>query len=152
MADNDHKSIPTGQRHNPKGFEDAANSTQLTKDSSGNIAWNALPNASLTTVILNIGDWDMDATATITVNHSLSATERMTINLQSVMIRNDADTLLTPLNSIFNTVSGGVNGYVLTMTTLSFQLTRVGSCIFDSVDYDSTSYNRGFITFEYVKD
>jgi hypothetical protein len=34
-----HKELPDDQLHNPKGFEDAANDTILTKNSSGSLAW-----------------------------------------------------------------------------------------------------------------
>ena len=39
MAVNEHKNLEDANRHNPKGFEVAANSTHLRKDSTGNLSW-----------------------------------------------------------------------------------------------------------------
>lgn len=39
MAVNEHKNLEDANRHNPKGFEVAANSTHLRKDSGGNLSW-----------------------------------------------------------------------------------------------------------------
>ena len=152
MADNDHKSIPTAQRHNPKGFEDAANNTQLTKDSSGNIAWEVGSSGGLVTTTINIGDWDMSALATITVAHGLSATEYKTIRLAEVIIRDDTDVYYNPITS-FSSLGGTGRGGIDFIDATNFDLRIVGGGTgYQNTSYDSTSYNRGWITFSYTPD
>ena len=152
MADNDHKSIPTAQRHNPKGFEDAANNTQLTKDSSGNIAWEVGSSGGLVTTTVNIGDWDMDTTTLVNIAHSLSATEWQTIRSIEVIIRNDTDTQRELLTAFEDVTSAYRAGGVRYFDSTNIRLLRRTGGIFDNTSYDSTSYNRGFITFSYTPD
>lgn len=87
---------------------------------------------------INIGDWDMDATGSIAINHGIADyTKIRTIN---VMIRQNAGTLVV-FHAQQNTAAAGA-----TQITLS----REAGGIFDNTNYDSTSYNRGFITITYI--
>jgi len=149
MADNDHKSIPTAQRHNPKGFEDAANNTQLTKDSSGNIAWEVGSSGGLVTTTVNIGDWNMDASTLVNFTHGLSATEWKTIRSIEVIIRNDLDNQYSPLDAFDGT---SLNGGILFISSSTIRLTRLTGGTYDNTSFDSTSYNRGWITYSYTPD
>ena len=99
---------------------------------------------------INIGDWDMDATASVNVAHGLSATEWKTIRQVDIIIRNDADTGYYPLRKGYDGVTG--NGFVNVIGSTNITLNRVASGDFDNTNFDSTSYNRGWVTFWYKPD
>lgn len=143
-VENLHKNLPEASLHNPKGFSTAANDTYLTKDASGNIDWASKPNGARLSSQLSIGDWNMDTTASVNVAHSLSATEYKTIRNVCVVIRDDADSVY-----YFGNYKGDL---YYTLDSTNFVISRVGTGTFDTTDFDSTSYNRGYITFEYTAD
>ena len=91
---------------------------------------------------LEIGDWDMDATNSVNVNHSLSVTEWLTIRDLSVIISDNSTSGFGAL----------VNGGLMSFTPTFFQLQRTVGGVFDTTDFDATSFNRGFITFTYLPD
>lgn len=95
---------------------------------------------------LDIGDWDMDATVGINVAHSLSATEWKTVRQIDVMIRNDVDTQYHPL---LYPNAGAMDGGI---SSTNIAIERDTGGFFDSTSFDSTSYNRGYITFWYSPD
>lgn len=98
---------------------------------------------------LEIGDWNMDTTGSITLAHSLSNTERKTIRQLSLIIRDDLD------STYYNTTDGTsatVNASIDSIDINNLNLSRLASGIFDSTDFDSTGYNRGFVTFWYQPD
>lgn len=99
---------------------------------------------------LNLGDWDMDATASITVAHGLSSTEFKKVRQIDVMIRDDADAAFSPLNraSGLGIADGSIGG----LDSTNFTLNRTGGGFFDGTDYNATSYNRGWISFWYTPD
>ncbi len=98
-----------------------------------------------TRVTLDIGDWDMDATAAVNISHGLSATEWKTIRAIHVIIRNDAD-------DTYYQPDFGQGMYIRFYGATTFSLQRVAASQFDSTSFDATSYNRGWITFEYTPD
>lgn len=98
-------------------------------------------------LIIDIGDWDMDATANLSVTHGVADFTK----IRSVLafVRNDTDTIYYPLNTLnfgTGTAEGGVNYWDSTIVRLG----RVASGVFDSTDFNATGYNRGFIVIEYV--
>jgi len=99
---------------------------------------------SLKTKIINISDWNMDSTISVSVSHGLDVS---TIRSISVTIRNDADNLYTPLDyaSSSNTVCGKFRSYATLV-----ELHRFTGCAFDDPAYDSTSYNRGWVIITYT--
>lgn len=105
------------------------------------------------TKILEIGDWNMDTTATKTIAHGLDETK---IRRVDAVIINDAGNTL-PLSQLFNAVNPpGANQwetwFPVTTTgwnTTNIVLTRMDGSVFDGTSYDSTSYNRGWITIFY---
>jgi len=101
-------------------------------------------------VEIEIGDWDMDTTASVNVSHVLSLTEWKTIRQIDVIIRNDGDTGYYPLRKGYDGVTG--NGFVNVIGSTNITLNRVTGGDFDNVNFDSTSYNRGWITFWYKPD
>lgn len=99
-------------------------------------------NVAVSKMTFDLGDWNMDSDSTHDVAHTLSSTEFKTIKNLSVTVRNDADTTYYNLTS---SVSFSWN-------SSKFFLNRDLLSVFDSVDFDSTSYNRGWLTFEYSPD
>lgn len=96
-------------------------------------------------LVLDIGDWNMDATATIAVAIPGGVSTTKQVRCVDVMIRNDADNTFIPLASTGSAAGvneGSIDGFVVG----NIYLSRVAAGIFDSVNYDSTSYNRGWIT------
>ena len=143
-VENLHKNLPDASLHNPKGFASASNNTKITKDSTGGLNYQF----DLTIKTIDLGDWDMDATASLNVAHGLSATEWKTIRSASLIIRNDADT--TYYEAFNHTISKEV--YFTSMDSTNIVLNRAAGGTFDDVTFDSTSYNRGWLTIQYTID
>ena len=95
---------------------------------------------------INIGDWNMDATASVNVSHGLGS-NFLNIREVSVMIYRDDVTAFLPLTSA--ATGGTANGYWSTDNT-NIVLNRIVSGVFDSTNYDSTSFNRGYVTIRYT--
>jgi hypothetical protein len=92
----------------------------------------------LTFIVLEIGDWNMDTDAiSAGTAHGLTLADIRTV---SVTIRNDDGSVLVDLlrDGYFTVSSTNVTGF------------RTNSGAFDSVDFNATSYNRGWITIGYV--
>lgn len=111
---------------------------------SGNLAYS--DNARmLKTKIVEIGDWDMDTDATKTVTHGI--TNYKNIRSVSVIIREDSDAnyynLLAP-----NGLGVSVAGMGVIDSTV-INLGRANGSIYDSTSFNSTSFNRGWVTIEY---
>ena len=86
----------------------------------------------------------MDTTNTSNLTHTLSATEWKTVRNMSVIIRDDLDSAIFEFISYpSNTILGNVS---------NFAITRLATGFFDTTDFDSTSYNRGWLTFNYTPD
>jgi hypothetical protein len=113
---------------------------------NGTPATNILSNNTKKFTEIEIGDWDMVATITVTVAHSLSATEWKTIRQVSVMVRDDTDVSYSV--DFYVGKEGGINP----VDSTNFNLTRTGGGIYVSTSFDSTSYNRGWVTFWYTPD
>ena len=102
-----------------------------------------------TSVSVNIGDWDMDASTLVNFTHGLSATEWKTLRISSVTIRNDLDNQYSPLDAFDGT---SLNGGILFISSSTIRLTRLTGGTYDNTSFDSTSYNRGWITYKYIAD
>jgi len=103
-------------------------------------------------VRIDIGDWDMEASGTITVPHGLTSGQWKTMNILGVVVRNDADTTyynLTKLGSVVGT-KGVVDGGWISFDSTNITLDRRATGTFDTATFNSTSYNRGFIDIEYI--
>jgi len=97
---------------------------------------------SLKCKVVDIGDWDMDATGGVNVAHGLTLGNIRNID---VLIRKDSGEAY----SLIAGFGSSQSGYYSTDAT-NVVLYRVTSGYFDSVDYNSTSYNRGWVTIWYV--
>lgn len=97
--------------------------------------------------IIEIGDWNMVSTATVTIAHGLDSTKiRPPV---SVIIRQDTGYNTFPLTPGVN-VSAPNDAYISYFEATAFVLTRKTGGYFDSVNFDATSYNRGWMTIFYV--
>jgi hypothetical protein len=103
-------------------------------------------NVALRYKVLPIGDWDMNGTFSVDVAHGLTlANIRPPVD---VMILNDAGDAMYPLAypQAANNMSGG---FALGGTNIT--LFRFAGGFFDDTGFDSTGYNRGFITIWYTE-
>ena len=106
-------------------------------------------NGGLLTKVVELGDWNMNTTTQILVNHGIS--NHRNIRNVSVMIRNDLGGILNMLDSISSATAGtDTNGAVATISTSQITLIRTTGGLFDATSYESTSYNRGWMTIQYV--
>jgi hypothetical protein len=132
----------------------AGSANQIFKKTSGtDFAFEAcnsfLPTSSTGNLLvssINIGDWNMDTTSSITVAHGIGDYTKI-IGVFAV-IRNDADTNLVSLQK-YNPTTGVSGGGFEEIDATNITLSRVASGFFDSSSYNSTSYNRGFLTIIY---
>jgi len=91
---------------------------------------------------LNIGDWNMDATASVTISHGHTASKILYI---MPMIRDDTPTNYRPLDY---RQSGywSINASNITLARIALP-----DGWFDDPAYDATSYNRGYILIYYIR-
>ncbi len=95
--------------------------------------------------ILEIGDWNMKDTTVVNITHGVSFSA---IRAVHTMVRNDSDTAAAELQYHPSPVSVA-GGYVFWDST-DIVLTRNAAGVYDDVTYNSTSYNRGWVTFWYA--
>lgn len=93
---------------------------------------------------IDIGDWNMDTTASVNVAHGLTLTKIIGI---SVLVRNDTDDGHYPFAGFID--SAGYMGRFI-LNSVNVVLTRELGCTYDSPSYDSTSFNRGWILIWYI--
>ena len=98
---------------------------------------------------IEIGDWDMDATASITVAHGLTNDLWKNVKYIEIVIRNDADTeYYTDSHDTAANADGGIEINKIDNTNIT--INRAGSGTFDSANFDTDSdYNRGWVTIWY---
>lgn len=89
--------------------------------------------------IINIGDWNMDSTLSVAVAHGITHTKIRSI---SVVVRSDSDANYHDFGAF-----GCVGMYA---SSTNIILLRETGGTFDNTSYDSTSYNRGWITIQYT--
>ena len=123
------------------------------KASSGNYLSDG--NVRIHTKIIDIGDWNMDASGTPVAYPLNTGIDGSKIRSISVAIRTDADAgtkkihdLRTPNNYPDAPALGG--HFSVDPNTGWVFLIRTAGGPFDSADYNSTSYNRGWVTITYV--
>lgn len=101
--------------------------------------------SALKVKILDIGDWNMDTTASVSIPHGLNLTS---IRGWSVVIRDDANANYR--QEPFITAGVPDSLIVSQVDATNVGITRAASSVFDSVNFDSTSFNRGWITIYYA--
>lgn len=104
----------------------------------------------LQTTIVNIGDWNMDTSVTVSVAHGLADFTKVRSVL--VMVRNDTNDTYYPLDSgVAGGGGGAANGFVQSIDTTNIVLGRNTSGLFDDAAFNATSYNRGYILIQSIK-
>jgi hypothetical protein len=96
--------------------------------------------------VLAIGDWNMDALSSISVAHGLSISK---IRSVSVAIISDASAGGYEGHHIGSAAAPGTGEVGWSWGGAVVSISRAASGIFDSTSYDSTSFNRGWITILY---
>jgi hypothetical protein len=92
---------------------------------------------------VEIGDWDMDASATVAVAHGLTFAKIISAN---ALIINDLGSYKYNLTTVDN---GLVGGWIRIDDT-NITLGRTNAGFFDHTNFDSTSYNRGHVVLTYL--
>lgn len=109
---------------------------------------------SLNWFTMDIGDWDMDTNATVTVDVEAEGVDISKVRVIHVTVRPDVGTLLTEnarLAAPFFNGSGVLQLWVSSAVPgVGVGLQRTTAGTFDSTDYNATSYNRGWITVGYI--
>jgi hypothetical protein len=100
---------------------------------------------ALKTKVLEIGDWNMDTITGATVAHGLGANWKK-VRALSAIIRNDDDSSYSEISGCTYT---GLLGGEIVINSTNIILSRDSGGRYDGADYDSTSYNRGWITITY---
>ena len=93
--------------------------------------------------IIEIGDWNMSLAQAVAIIHGITFRKIRSID---VIIRNDDDDLYTPLFSVNVNEANGCSGINSTHITIQ----RENGGYYATADYNSTSYNRGWITIWYT--
>lgn len=99
------------------------------------------------TETIELGDWNMDTTTNIDVAHGLQYND---IISAEVFIRNDANTAKDSIGTGVDATDTTPQGYVGTIDNTNINIVRLTGGSFDHTDYDSTSYNRGWIIVTYI--
>ena len=97
------------------------------------------------TKTVQIGDWNMDSTGSVTLTTGIPSFT--SIRSVSCVIRDDLNVQTKSLFSD-NSASGTTDGYWIAAVG-GLTLYRTASGAFDSTSFDSTSYNRGWVTITY---
>lgn len=99
---------------------------------------------------VDMGDWNMDSTGFLKVSHGLdySDTWKGTRNVEFT-VRNDADTTYYVDGAFSSEAMLADDIAVSGVTNKKVVMIRREGASFDSSDFDSTSYNRGWVTVWY---
>ena len=93
------------------------------------------------TVILDIGVWDMDGNPNTTFAHGIA--DEQDIVLVNVVIHNNDESVGYPLMRL-NAATGIVEGGVLNINGIDIDLIRIADGFFDHANFNSPIINRGF--------
>jgi hypothetical protein len=104
-------------------------------------------NLQLIQKTFEIGDWNMDSTASIGVAHGLTLAN---IRAISALLRDDANTTYyaMPWMNVAPGASSSADGISVGATNVNLDRTTGG--FFDNTNFDATTFNRGWITVSYV--
>jgi hypothetical protein len=97
------------------------------------------------TKILYIGDWDMDANELTVVPHGLTLSK--IVGLTASIITDDSAQII----NLFYDMSTETGQMALGSTATQVYLHRKTSGVFDSTDFNSTSFNRGYVVITYLE-
>lgn len=97
--------------------------------------------------ILAIGDWDMDTNQTLALAHGIDLS--LLLGVQGHVV-NDAGTAKYGINQGKAVSSIYVSPFISSIDATNINLEILTGSFFDSVDFNATSYNRGYIIFTLV--
>jgi len=95
------------------------------------------------TKVIEIGDWNMDSTSIVSINHNLTFTDIIGIQ---ILIRDDGNSLKTELSHLDSTTVSGTYSINSTLVTMI----RTSGGFYDNTTYDQTSFNRGWVILSYL--
>ncbi len=119
---------------------------------TSDVAFNSIDTnggTGIKTALVNVGNWDMNATPTVNINHGLTLSKILSV---SVYIRNDADTSRINFPAINGTtasptIDAWCSGFGATQVTLS---RRDGSVYAINTAWNDPAYNRGELEIRYT--
>jgi hypothetical protein len=94
--------------------------------------------------VLEIGDWNMDTTASVNIAHGVDKTKVRSI---TALIRDDSDLNYYNLDYIGAAGAGSFKG--VRINSANITLFRGTGDPFDNTSFDATTYNRGWVTIWY---
>ncbi len=107
------------------------------------------------TIFISIGDWDMTAgtgSATVNVPHGLSDYKK--IRSPSAFIFSDDDAVVSPgghpLDGPLSAANTAQQGGIQVVDNTNIVLVRLTGGVYDSTDYNATSFNRGYVKVPYL--
>ena len=95
---------------------------------------------------ISIGDWNMETTNAVNVAHGLS-TDYLKIRGIFVKIIHDDGAQFFELSSV--ATDGEIGGGIGTIDSTNIQLVRMIGGVYDTTNFNSTSFNRGYIQIWY---
>mgnify|MGYP001581028460 CR=1 FL=1 len=98
---------------------------------------------STSTISIPIGDWNMKAEETKSVPHKLKLSDIFSV---VAMVRNDEN---TQKYQAMGVDGGFIQLSIESIDETNINLWRKSGGIFDSTDFDSTEYGRGWVTIVY---
>ena len=104
-------------------------------------------------IVINIGDWDMDADADKNVAHGIADYTKI-VSVDAIIIPDigsPVDGNLYPLGHTSPSLGtyGINNGWVISIDATNVLLNRYATGGFDGTSYNATSFNRGYLVIEY---
>jgi len=96
--------------------------------------------------VVEIGDWDMDATAYVNVPHGLTLSK---IRGARVVVRDDESSSLHGVSTNY-TGFPDLDGFWQYIDSTNIRIYRETGGNFDTTSYNATSFNRGWVIFDYV--
>lgn len=140
-----------GHEAKAQDWAEEVEDTEVETGQYSSLHWAAKSQASasrmgtLNVVTIEIGDWDMDTLNAVSVLHGLADWTK--IRSVSAMILDDNSTNM--YNLLYDNTVGTGTSAIYVQNSGHIALARHIGGIFDNSGFDSTSFNRGFITIHY---
>lgn len=100
--------------------------------------------------IVQIGDWDMDTTASVNVAHGIPFGNYQDIRVVDVQIIRDIGAVREFGPLVRFEAGVGIAGGVVSIDSTNITIGRLTGGYFDNSDFNATSFNRGYIAIGYV--
>lgn len=100
--------------------------------------------------IIEIGDWNMDANAAPVAQPTNPTGDKDKIRTVEVIIRPDASPAVITWNTKLDHFNWVLNTGSIIVNDANIVITRDAAGFYDDVDFNQTSYNRGWVTIEYI--